>query len=228
MKRLTRFVEVTPEGRIVSALLEGTKGYSELKSATGLSDRWLSKKLKELVSAQIVEHECNRYRLRKPIEIVNSDPVFTKYLQERATLKCKARLMAEEISRNSQVVAVILFGSVAKGESTGESDIDLLIVTEREIEDQLHEMVYILMFKYDAPVEAIIQTYNDLIANLQAGTAFSFGLLEGYEILYDRGGLEELLHIKKKEILEGWVYDEEVGAWIQKKLALTLKPLKTS
>ena len=140
----------------------------------------------------------------------------------------KARLIAEEISENGRVVAVILFGSVARGEATEESDIDLLVVTEADIEAQLNDKVYDLMFKYDVPVEAIFLTYDDLIINLQAKTAFSLGLLEGYRVLYDRGGMENLLSIKKREVQENWIYDEEAETWIQRNLIATLKPPKTS
>lgn len=212
----------------MAALMESPKGYGGLKSATGLSDRWLSKKLRELSSAGLIEQYESRYRLKNPHEIIDADPVFAQFLQRRTPLKMKARLIAEEISRNGEVIAVVLFGSVAKGEATEDSDIDMLVVTEREMEETLSDTLYNLMFKYDVPVEAIFLTYDDLIINLQAKTAFSFGLLEGYQILYDRGGVENLFSIKKKEIEENWIYDEEAGAWIQRKLSLILKPLKSS
>lgn len=228
MKRLPQLVEITPEGRIAAALIEGPKSFSGLRSATGLSVRWLSKKLKELSSAGLIERYGNRYRLKKPTEILDADPVFAQFLQRRVSLMVKARLIAEKISQNGRVVAVVLFGSVARGEVTEESDIDLLVVTEAEMEAQLNDRVYDLMFKYDVPVEAIFLTYDDLIINLQAKTAFSFGLLEGYRVLYDRGGVENLLSIKKMEVQKNWIYDEEAEAWIQRKLIPTLKPPKTS
>lgn len=221
-------IEITPDGKIVAALIESPKSYRELKNATGLSDRWLSKKLKELTSLGLVGHYGNKYRLENHVGIVNADPVFAQFLQTRASLDKKAQLIAEEISRNEQVVAVILFGSLARGEATEESDIDMLVVTEREIEDQLNDAVYRLMFKYDVPVEAVFLTYEDLLINLQAKTMFSFGLLEGYKVVYDRGGVENLLSIKKEEIKESWIYDEAAGAWIQKRLIPTLKSLKIS
>jgi len=143
-----------------------------------------------------------------------------------ASMKVKARLIAKEISCNEWVIAVILFGSVAKRKAIEESDIDMLIVAEKEMDDELNNIIYNLMFKYDAPIEVVFQTYDDLLANLQAKTAFSFGLLEGYEVLYDRGGVEGLLSIKKREIQRDWVYDKEAEAWIQKKLMPTLKSLK--
>jgi len=225
--RLPKLVEATPEEKIAMALIESPKTYSELKFATALSDRWLSKKLKELSSAGLIEHYENRYRLKNPMEIISADPIFAQFLQRRVSLMTKAKLIAEEMSRNEPVVAVILFGSVARGEDTAESDIDILVVTEVEVEEPLNNTIYDLMFKYDVPVEAIFLTYDDLIINLHAKTTFSFGLLEGYQVLYDRGGVENLLSMKKKEIQRHWIYDEEAGAWIQRNLIPTLKPLKT-
>lgn len=228
MKFFPQLVEITPEGKIVAALIEGPKSYGGLKLATGLSDRWLSKKLTELSSSGLVERYGSKYRLKGPGEIIDADPVFVQYLKGKVSLKVKTRLIAEEISHNERVVAVILFGSLAKEQATEESDIDLLIVTEVEMEGQLNNLIYNLMFKHDVPVEAVFLTYDDLIINLQAQTAFSLGLLEGYQILYDRGGVENLLSIKKKEIQENWVYDEEAQAWIQKKLIPILKSPKIS
>jgi len=228
MRRLPKLVEITPEGKIAAALIEGPKSFGELKATTGLSDRWLSKKLRELSSTGLIEHHEGRYRLKNPKEIMDADPIFAQFLQKEASLKIKARLIAEEMSLNREVVAVVLFGSVAKGEVTDDSDIDMLVVTESEMEETLGDTLYDLMFKYDVPVEAIFLTYEDLIINLQAKTAFSFGLLEGYQILYDRGGVENLFSIKRREILENWIYDEEVGTWIQRKLLPTLKQLKSS
>jgi len=228
MRRLPKLVEVTPEGKIAAALIESPKSYGELKSATGLSDRWLSKKLRELSSNGLIEHYEGHYRLKNPTEIINADPVFAQFLQRKTSLKMKAKLIAEEISLNREVVAVVLFGSVAKNEATDDSDIDMLVVTENEMEEALSDALYDLMFKYDVPVEAIFLTYEDLIINLQNKTAFSFGLLEGYQILYDRSGVENLFSIKRKEVLENWIYDKEVEAWIQKRLLPILKPLKSS
>jgi len=228
LTHLPKLVEITPEGKIAAALVESPKSYGELRSATGLSDRWLSKKLRELSSNGLIEHYEGHYRLKNPTEIINADPIFAQFLQRRMSLKLKAKLIAEGISLNREVVAVVLFGSVAKDEANDDSDIDILVVTESEIEETLSHKLYDLMFKYDVPVEAIFLTYEDLIINLQAKTALSFGLLEGYQILYDRGGIENLFSIKKKEILENWIYDEEAGTWIQRKLLPILKPLKSN
>jgi len=230
MKQLPKLVEITPEGRIVAALFDGSKTYGELKSLTGLSDRWLSKKLGELHPAQIIERYGKFYRLRDPVEIINSHPIFAQLLHKGLPLEVKARLIASEVCHDEQVVAVALFGSVAKGKDKAneESDIDLLIVTEGEAEDKLTEAAHKLMFKYDVPIEAVFLTYDDLIANLQAKTAFSLGLLEAYQVLYDRGGVEGILSIKKRALGREWVYDREAETWIQKRLRSTLKQPKNN
>ena len=210
-------MEMTPEGKIVSALLEGPKRYRELRAATGLSDRWLSKKLKELSAARILGQAGDCYHLENPEDVVEADPLFLPILRRQASREAKARLMAKQIASDRRVIAVILFGSVAKGRATAQSDIDLLIVTEQDAEEELSELVFSLMFKYDVPVEAIFITLDDLIANLQNRTAFSFGLLEGYKILYDRLGLAGLLSFRRKELLDHWFYDEEAGSWIRRR-----------
>jgi len=104
---------------VVAALIEGPKSYGGLKSATRLSDRWLSKKLEELSSSGLIEHPVNNYQLKNPTEIINADPVFAQHLKGKISLKGNAKLIAEEISQNEQVVSVILFGSLAKEQSIG-------------------------------------------------------------------------------------------------------------
>ena len=226
MVHLPRLVKITPEGKIVAALIQKPRSYGELKSATGLSDRWLSKKLSELSSAGLVELRGGHYWIQNQTGMIDADPVFAQFLKTTVSLEAKAKLMAEELSRNEHIVAVILFGSVAKGEAKEDSDIDMIVVTDREMEEELIRKVYDLMFKYLAPVESISLTYDDLIINLQAKTTFSFGMLGSYRVLYDRGGVEGLLSIKKREVQESWIYDEEVETWIQRRLLPTLRPLK--
>ncbi len=155
---------------------------------------------------------------------INEDPVFAEYLRNKPSLTLKARLIAEELSHIEGVLAIVLFGSTAKGTSTPDSDIDLLIVTEGEMEDQLNKPLYDLMFHYDAPVEGLFLTYEEFLMSLQEKNALALGILEAYQILHDKIGLEGLLSLKKKQMDEEWTYDKEVGTWIRKSLMPTLKP----
>ena len=162
--------------------------------------------------------------MKNPSQITSGDPVFAEYLRTKPSLTLKSRLIGEELSHFDGVLAIVLFGSTAKGTSTPESDIDLLIVTEREMEDQLNKPLYDLMFRYDAPVEGLFLTYEELLTSLQEKNALTLGILEAYQILNDKIGLEGLLSLRKSQMEEEWTFDKETGTWIRKSLMPTLKP----
>lgn len=67
--------------------------------------------------------------MQNPTGVIDADPVFAQFLKIAGSLEMKAKLIAEELSRNEHVVAVILFGSVARGEADEDSDIDPLVIT---------------------------------------------------------------------------------------------------
>ena len=71
-------------------------------------------------------------------------------------------------------------------------------------------------------------TWKDLLINLHKSTVFPFGLLEGYQVLYDRGGLRTFLSIKRKEIEEGSFFDKEAQTWFEKRVMHVLRQSKTS
>lgn len=201
------------------ALLDSPKTYTELRRETGLSDRWLSKKLKKLEEEGSVGKTGSLYTLRRS-EVIENDPVAMAYVKERATVRGKARLIAEQLTRRKEVVSVILFGSVARREETTDSDIDLIIVTDQESED-LNDEVYELMFRHDLPVEAINLTLEEFVLNVLRETTLIFGVLEEYEVLTDKAGIRGLLKHAEETIREKWTYDPEVGTWLQKKQTRT-------
>jgi len=118
---------------------------------------------------------------------------------EKLTLEEKARLIADEISFNN-VIAVVLFGSLAKGIAREESDIDLSIITESKEPKDLNEKIYELMFRYDVLVEAVFLNFDELLTHVIEKASFLLGILEGYLVLYDRGDIEEILALKKNEV----------------------------
>ncbi|HID42248.1 MAG TPA: nucleotidyltransferase domain-containing protein [Archaeoglobaceae archaeon] len=118
---------------------------------------------------------------------------------EKLTLEEKARLIADEISFNN-VIAIVLFGSLAKGIAREESDIDLSIITESKEPKDLNEKIYELMFRYDVLVEAVFLNFDELLTHVIEKASFLLGILEGYLVLYDRGDIEEILALKKNEV----------------------------
>lgn len=214
---MNRLVQLTPEGKIALALVEGSKTYTELKRFTRLSDRWLSRKLAELMETETIELRNGKYCLIKT-SIIASDPLAFEFFKSAVTPLAKARSISDELGRNPKVLAVVLFGSVAKGRMSEESDLDFLIITNGESE--LNEEVYELMFKYDVPIEAFFMSYEELLSHVQMKSTFLLGVLEGYRVLFDRAGVEHILSFLDGEVREEFVYSEEAGAWIRRSAPL--------
>ena len=53
--RVLKLFSLTPEGKIIRALSGGERSFPELFEGTGLSERWLSVKLKQLLSLGVVK-----------------------------------------------------------------------------------------------------------------------------------------------------------------------------
>lgn len=68
------------------------------------------------------------------------------------------------LALNKELVSTILFGSVARGTDTSESDIDILvIVTEDnlEIRDKIIECVFVVNLEFDILISPIIISNNN-------------------------------------------------------------------
>jgi predicted nucleotidyltransferase len=219
MKKM-RLLQLTPEGKIVMELAAGAKNYTKLRQLTKLSDRWLSRTLKKLRAARVIELRDGKYHLAKP-EIIYDDPLASECFKARTDPLGKAKLIGGELGRDPRVLAVVLFGSTAKHKTTEESDLDLMIITDGGIE--LNEEVYELAFRYDLPIEATFMGFEEFLSHTQANTTFLLGVLEGYEVLYDRAGVGNILSFLKANIRKKFFYDEEAGAWIQKSALPTTK-----
>jgi len=203
-----KLVEFTKEGLIVHALMGSALRYKDLKRVTGLSDAWLSKKLQELLRVGMVVLRDGHYSLN------------VKRFQEalRGEKTFIARLVAQELVRrmDSDVLAVVLFGSLVQN-SRGEGDIDLLIVTPHEDFDPLMVSVEMLR-KFGVAVDIVHVTLREFLAWLYDKPPILFGVLSGFEILFDRGYIKDFLELLKIEIAKEWVYVKEDKLWVRREL----------
>jgi len=231
---MVKLFKTTPQFEVFVALLGGAKSFSELKKETSLSGRWLSKILSELSNHGFVEKSGSLYRL---VSIERTYEIMSEQLGElnnrvksslpMVTPREKAVRAADFIARTKEVLAVVLFGSVAKGLVTSESDIDLLVVTQSEID--LTDRIYDAMALVKAPIEALTITFRQFLRNLLDEPTMLFGILEGYEVLYDKHNVvKALLKLKETEIRKRWIYDEEEGIWLEKRLMPYSKQPETS
>ena len=71
--------------------------------------------------------------------------------------------MGEEIAKAFKPDKIILFGSYARGESTEQSDVDLLIIAESiEPPPKRSVPIYRLLRKYHVPVDVMVRTPDEM------------------------------------------------------------------
>ena len=204
-------VSLTPEGRVLLTLFHGQHLYSELKFETGLSDRWISKKLGELVDAGVITKSGRWYRL---VESLSASGY-----ELNLYLRTQAMRIANELAEEDSVDAVILYGSLARGIAHEYSDIDLIIVVDGSDggKQKIRGIIPRLESRYHFTIEPLVFSPMEFRDNLesQSGGIF-YGVAEGYQVLYDSAGdVSEILEKKVGEIKESHEYLEDVRIWVK-------------
>ncbi len=205
---------MTSEGRIVLALKHGKHTYSELRFETGLSDRWLTVKLKKLMGEGVVERDGRWYGLSG--ELGDSAYELSLYM------KFQAERMAEELAKLRSVRTIILFGGVAQNKAHEYSDLDMMIVVGKPWEkarDEVFSKISELESKHHMPIEPLVLTEEDFLENVhlrQGGIIY--GVAEGFEVLVDKTGeLAQILHDRVEEVKSNYHYLEEARIWLKTK-----------
>lgn len=208
------WVSLTPEGRIVLALKHGKHTYSELRVETGLSERWLTIKLKELEGVGVVEKRGKWYGLSEELNV--SAYELSLYM------RFQARRMAGELAKLRFVRAIILFGGVAQNNAHKYSDLDVIIVVG-ELDDRVKREVLSEIskweWKYHITVEPLILARGDFLDNVYSHEGgIIYGVAEGYEVLVDKTGeFAEILRDRVEEIRRSHDYLEEARIWLKAK-----------
>lgn len=210
------------EGKIILALITSPLGlgdcpkrFIELKRLLNVSDPGLSKALRKLRAENIIVRDAQGLYYVSPEHRVRLgtflQPLYSHYLLERM------QLVAEELQNFNEIVALIVFGSVAQGKANYDSDIDLLVVTqkwEEQVEQRILEVISKLAIKVGVPVEPIVISTSGLNTLLQQELQFLFGLLQGYTFIYDKANIAKRLHAKKEELESKYEYYEEIPIWL--------------
>lgn len=203
-------VSLTPEGRVLLTLHHGQHLYSELKFETGLSDRWISKKLGELVDDGLIKKVGRWYGLDGLLSVSG--------YELNLYLRTQAMRIANELAEEDSVDAVILFGSLARGVAHEYSDIDLIIVVDGlEGKQKVRGMIPGLESRYHFTIEPLVFSFRDFRDNLESQSGgIIYGVAEGYRVLYDSAGeVSDILEKRVEEIKGSHEYIEDVRIWVK-------------
>lgn len=162
--------ELKDEGIIKSVNNEGKKNYYRLNN-----DSSFSKQVKQLFKAEKEEYSLEELSAHLVNIILDAEN------------KLRGKVEGLEM--------IILFGSMARGDFTPESDIDFYIVVEEksvEIEDQIYD----LLESYDRDFSAVVRDVESFESDFEEHKS-DLGksiMLEGFSVLYSsRKELKEVL-----------------------------------
>jgi len=207
-------VSLTSEGKVLVTLWHGRHSYGELRLETGLSDRWLTVKLNELLREKVVEKSGKWYGLVRELNVSSYE--LSLYMIFRA------RQVARELVKVRPVLALVLFGGVAQKKAHPYSDLDIVVVVGEPVDDVKGEVlsrVSELEWKYHVTVEPLILTRKDFLDNVASREGgIVYGLAEGCEVLFDKTGeLGEVLRNRIEEIRRSHEFLEEGRIWLRVK-----------
>ena len=124
----------------------------------------ISPSIRNLVSLRIVvTRKIGRTKLYK---INKRNPIYPKlselFKKEKTMLFDIAREFVSELDKEN-IRAIVLFGSVARGEMTEKSDIDLLLIMEntRRIKHRVNRLTQRFLEKYDAEIMPVYITQKE-------------------------------------------------------------------
>lgn len=205
---------MTSEGKVLATLWHGRHSYSELKLETGLSDRWLTVKLNELMSNGVVKRDGKWYLLAGGLDV--------SFYELSLYMIFQAKHVARELAKLRSVLAIFLFGGVAQKRAHQYSDLDMVVVVGGAVNDVKEEVlskISELEWKYHVAVESLILARKDFLDNIYSREGgIIYGLAEGYEVLIDKTGeLGKLLRNRIEEIRCSHEFLEEARIWLKVK-----------
>ena len=211
---MAELVSITSKGRIVLTLKHGKHTYSELKFESGLSDRWLAIKLRELEDEGLVKKEGKWYGLKE--ELLVSPYELSSYMS------FQAKRIGDKLAQLHFVRAIILFGGVAKKNAHEYSDLDMIIVVGEPVEKVREEVlskISELELNYHLMVEPLILDERDFLDNVYSREGgIIYGVAEGFEVLLDKTEkITRTLRDRIEEIKRTHEYLEEGRIWLKVK-----------
>lgn len=117
------------------------------------------------------------------------------------------------------LVSVVLFGSIPRGLQDARSDIDLLIVVERNVKDDFIKGIWIdFLLKYSIKLDMIVMNKQDVSDNFNCFSPLFLSFALGITILVDDGFFErEYFGFLKRLKEENIKYVEGGKVWDLKK-----------
>lgn len=158
----------------------------EISRLTGVSCGTIHPALKELLETRIIiQRKIGRSLLYK----INTRHILFQQIKELIDFEKKSlRSVAEEFVYalpKKTITAAILFGSVARGQFTEKSDIDILLVYKnKKKENEAEKIVDMLLDRYDVHVVPLFLTNKEIQERMKRFDTLIITIMNEGEVLY--------------------------------------------
>lgn len=158
----------------------------DIAKYTGMSCGTIYPSLKELLEARAV---TQRKVGRSLLYTINKNHILFPQIKELIYLEKKSlRTVAEQfvVSLDKKGIdAVILFGSVARGEFNEKSDIDILIISHhKNVKEEIEQLVDKFLEMYDVHVVPLFLTKQEVLERIKRFDNFLITLINEGQLLY--------------------------------------------
>jgi len=175
----------TTQQRVLSLLFgQPSRSFyaSELIELTGSGSGAVQRELKRLASSRLVT--MTRIGKQKHYQANTGSPVF----EELRGLVIKTVAMVEPIRQAleplaDRIVLALIYGSVAKGSDTTESDIDLLIVADGVTLEEVYSALATVESALDRKINPTLYTSREFEARKTSGNTFVARVLAGEHLV---------------------------------------------
>lgn len=164
------------------------QGYclNEIAKSTGISCGTIYPSLTELLETRIV---LQRKVGRSLLYTVNKNHILFHKIKELIDFEKKSlQIVAEEFASSipkKNIKAIVLFGSVARGEFTEKSDIDVLIVYKnKNLKKEIDYLIDKLLDTYDVHIIPVFLTEKEIRERIKIFDNFIINLINEGRLLY--------------------------------------------
>ncbi len=137
----------------------------------------------------------------------------------------KNKLISEltnELKRkfNNDLISIALFGSIVKGNFTGTSDIDVLVVCEAPIKDwrardeMILDITENIELRYSTPIHMTLVGKDEILQAIESAYPLMLEIYDANEIIYDKENFFKKLLKDFEKNIHRWRGEKiEEGVW---------------
>lgn len=199
-KRLDDILDTKSKVKIIRLFISRTRGFMasgrEIAKLVGLSPPAVHTVLKELYNQNILNREIigrqHIYKMNHGNRIVKDilQPAFQKELSVKDDISNFLQEKVKSYKIENLITSLILYGSLARGETHGESDCDIAVVvknahSKKQIEDLFINKISSEFSEYfGIHLDSYIKTYSEFTVRLKKGLSPVSKLMKSYVVIY--------------------------------------------